>query len=96
MLLVGTGVWKRSSLLEEDMDKASRGSEEERDKTNCLITEVVVPGFHWKDHRWMGREELEGVFEGVQGGEERVREFEKWIFRGSEEEMVKRVEGEEK
>ncbi|KAH9475930.1 hypothetical protein JR316_0011492 [Psilocybe cubensis] len=91
MLLVGTGVWKRSALLEVDMQAAE--SEEEREKINCLITEVVVPGFDWKDHRWMRREDLEGLFEGVLGGEEKVREFEKWVFSGSEEEMKEKVEG---
>jgi hypothetical protein len=46
MLLVGSGVWKRSRILPEDRDLAK--SIQDRDKIGCLITEVVVPGFHWE------------------------------------------------
>lgn len=87
MLLVGTGVWKRSSLLDEDIGKARAGTEAERDETNCLITEVVVPGFHWQDHKFMDMDALEGLFEGVHGGEEKIREFAPFIFAGGEEEI---------
>jgi hypothetical protein len=38
MLLVGTGVWKMSRLL--DADVATEG-----ENAGCLITEVVVPGW---------------------------------------------------
>ncbi|KAJ7632252.1 RmlC-like cupin domain-containing protein [Roridomyces roridus] len=56
MLLVGTGVWKMSKLLAEDLDKATT----EADKRNlgCLITEVVVPGFHWEDHKFLTTSDL--------------------------------------
>ena len=40
-LIVGTGIWKRSSL-----DIESANTRQEQDCTGCLITEVVVPGFH--------------------------------------------------
>ncbi|KAJ6488509.1 RmlC-like cupin domain-containing protein [Mycena vitilis] len=45
---VGTGVWKMSRLLPEDITQAK--TEEEKRNLGCLITEVVVPGFHWEDH----------------------------------------------
>jgi predicted cupin superfamily sugar epimerase len=55
-LLVGTGVWKMSRLLDVDL----KGPDLER--TGCLITEVVVPGFHWEDHKYLTRAELEEMF----------------------------------
>lgn len=45
-LLVGTGVWKRSRILPED--RALAKTTADQDKVGCLITEVVVPGFHWE------------------------------------------------
>ncbi|KAJ6551510.1 RmlC-like cupin domain-containing protein [Mycena capillaripes] len=52
-LIVGTGVWKMSRLLDVDVqDKAAK------DKAGCLITEVVVPGFHWEDHAFLTSEGL--------------------------------------
>ncbi|CAK5272229.1 unnamed protein product [Mycena citricolor] len=56
-LLVGTGVWKMSKLLDEDV--ASAETLEEKRQLGCLITEVVVPGFAWEDHRFLTRAELE-------------------------------------
>ncbi|KAJ3512763.1 hypothetical protein NLJ89_g3330 [Agrocybe chaxingu] len=79
LLVVGTGIWKRSQLLEEDMARAKKGTEEKRERTNCLITEVVVPGFDWEDHNFMRREDLEELFGGEVGGEDRIREFRKWV-----------------
>jgi hypothetical protein len=32
------------------------------ERTGCLTTEVVVSGFHWEDHRYLTREELEELF----------------------------------
>lgn len=55
-LLVGTGVWKMSRLLDVDL----KGPDLER--TGCLITEVVIPGFHWEDHKYLTRAELEEMF----------------------------------
>jgi predicted cupin superfamily sugar epimerase len=56
MLLVGTGVWKMSKLLSEDLMQAK--TEVEKKKLGCLITEVVVPGFHWEDHKFLTKDEL--------------------------------------
>ncbi|KAF8208130.1 hypothetical protein K438DRAFT_1813458 [Mycena galopus ATCC 62051] len=55
-LLVGTGVWKMSNLLPEDLAQAK--TEEEKRNLGCLITEVVVPGFHWVDHKFLRHAEL--------------------------------------
>ncbi|KAH9050965.1 RmlC-like cupin domain-containing protein [Lactarius deliciosus] len=65
-LLVGTGVWKMSRLLDVDL----KGPDLER--TGCLITEVVIPGFHWEDHKYLTRTELEEMFA---ANRERVSEF---------------------
>ncbi|KAH9006160.1 RmlC-like cupin domain-containing protein [Lactarius hatsudake] len=65
-LLVGTGVWKMSRLLDVDL----KGPDLER--TGCLITEVVIPGFHWEDHKYLTRTELEEMFA---ADRERVPEF---------------------
>ncbi|KAE9397677.1 hypothetical protein BT96DRAFT_775594, partial [Gymnopus androsaceus JB14] len=51
-LLVGTGVWKMSRLLPEDVEYG------------CLITEVVVPGFHWEDHNFLTIEGLKTLLHG--------------------------------
>lgn len=61
-LVVGTGVWKRSQLLPEDLSKPR--SLAERDAVNCLITEIVVPGFDWRDHEYLTQRGLEDIFEG--------------------------------
>ncbi|KAI0302357.1 RmlC-like cupin domain-containing protein [Multifurca ochricompacta] len=61
-LLVGTGVWKMSRLLDVDL----KGPHLER--TGCLITEVVVPGFNWEDHKYLTLGELEELFVGEPGG----------------------------
>ncbi|KAK7026426.1 hypothetical protein VNI00_015661 [Paramarasmius palmivorus] len=58
MLLVGTGVWKMSRVVD--------GEE------YCLISEVVVPGFVWEDHRYLTLEELEKLFD---GDEEKIKQF---------------------
>jgi predicted cupin superfamily sugar epimerase len=51
-LLVGTGVWKRSRILPED--RALVKTPQDKEKIGCLITEVVVPGFHWEGKsRWL-------------------------------------------
>ena len=51
-LLVPTGVWKMSKLLDDDLTAAS--TEGAKDHCGCLITEVVFPGFAWEDH-WINR-----------------------------------------
>lgn len=42
------------------------------DRTGCLITEVVFPGFVWQDHQYLGRTELEEMWGGKSGWEEWV------------------------
>ena len=79
MLLVGTGVWKRSSLLPEDLEHA-KGGPESSDKTGCLITEVVVPGFDWEDHKYLTKNGLEKLFSGVEGGDKYVQDFTKYVL----------------
>jgi predicted cupin superfamily sugar epimerase len=77
-LLVGTGVWKRSHILPEDV--ALGKTEEEKDRIGCLISEVVVPGFHWEDHAFMDRRHLEDLSRGVEGGgEDFIAKFEKHV-----------------
>lgn len=76
-LLVGTGIWKKSRILPEDI--ALGKSDQDKDKIGCLITEVVVPGFHWEDHVFMEKRHLEDMFKGVQGGEKIIAEFAKYV-----------------
>ncbi|SJL06381.1 uncharacterized protein ARMOST_09717 [Armillaria ostoyae] len=64
LLLVGSGVWKMSRLLPEDVE------DEEKAKAGCLITEVVVPGFHWEDHKFLTMDSLMDLFKGVDVDEE--------------------------
>jgi len=78
-LLVGTGIWKKSRILPEDL--ALGKSDQDRDRIGCLITEVVVPGFHWEDHVFMGRHHLEDLFKDVEGGDKLIAEFAKYILK---------------
>jgi uncharacterized protein len=73
MLFVGSGVWKMSRLLSEDRDRAK--TQDEKDRTNCLITEVVVPGFHWQDHKYLTLNELKEIFGTTDGGEKHIEEL---------------------
>lgn len=68
-LLVGTGVWKMSRLLPEDVEYG------------CLITEVVVPGFHWEDHNFLTIEGLKTLLHGMQGKkrEEMMKQLENHV-----------------
>lgn len=77
MLVVGTGIWKRSSLLAADLVVQATGDKEE--SAHCLITEVVVPGFDWEDHVYMDKAMLERLFEGVDGGARLVEEFAEFV-----------------
>ncbi|KAF9644436.1 hypothetical protein BDM02DRAFT_3121924 [Thelephora ganbajun] len=79
-LLVGTGVWKKSRILPEDI--ALGKSDQDKDRIGCLITEVVVPGFHWEDHKFMKKHDLEDLYKGVKGGEKFIAEFEKFVKKG--------------
>ena len=76
-LLVGTGVWKKSRILPEDV--ALGKSDEDKDRVGCLITEVVVPGFHWEDHVFMKRHDLEDLFKDVEGGKDSIARFAKFV-----------------
>lgn len=49
-----------SRLLQEDLEAAQ--TKEAHDSTSCLITEVVVPGFDWDDHKYMTLGELKEMF----------------------------------
>ena len=60
-LLVPTGVWKMSRLLQEDLDGVSE--EGEKDRCGCLITEVVFPGFAWEDHAFLTLEEFNKLWD---------------------------------
>ncbi|GAA5963836.1 hypothetical protein JCM3765_004035 [Sporobolomyces pararoseus] len=57
-LIVEGGWWKASELPEEDL----KAGEEE--KTGCLISEVVVPGFDWHDHAFLTENGLLELFAG--------------------------------
>ncbi|KII85617.1 hypothetical protein PLICRDRAFT_44946 [Plicaturopsis crispa FD-325 SS-3] len=76
-LIVGTGVWKMSQLLPEDIKSAV--TQEEKDHTGCLITEVVVPGFHWEDHQFLTLKTLKDLFKDSPGGEEKIKELSPFV-----------------
>ncbi|EIN03459.1 hypothetical protein PUNSTDRAFT_94005 [Punctularia strigosozonata HHB-11173 SS5] len=76
-LLVGTGVWKMSRIPPEDVQAAQTA--EDRDRTGCLITEVVVPGFHWEDHKFLTQRGLEELFSGAPGAAERISELKGFV-----------------
>ncbi|KAK7034785.1 hypothetical protein VNI00_012192 [Paramarasmius palmivorus] len=64
-LTFGSEVWKMARL--------PPGSEE------CLLSLVVVPGFHWEDHEFLTKEGLEELLAGVEGGEENIADFGKYL-----------------
>jgi predicted cupin superfamily sugar epimerase len=72
-LFVGTGVWKMSRIPPEDLKAAT--TQDEKDRTGCLITEIVTPGFHWEDHKFLTLEELRELFKDVEDGEEKMRDI---------------------
>lgn len=76
-LFIETGVWKRSRILPEDVELGK--SDQDKDRIGCLITEVVVPGFHWEDHKFMKRRDLEDLFRGVEGGEDSIAKLAKYV-----------------
>jgi predicted cupin superfamily sugar epimerase len=71
-LFVGTGVWKMSKIPPEDLEAAK--TQDEKDRIGCLITEVVTPGFHWEDHKFLTLEGLQELFKGVEDWEEEVKD----------------------
>lgn len=62
-----------SRLLDEDLSKAV--TEEERERVNCLITEVVVPGFTWEDHQFLTEAVLVDLLDGDEQKMEKLREY---------------------
>lgn len=52
------------------------------DDHGCLITEVVVPGFHWEDHKFLNKEEfakMEGMTDGKKGWEDVKKELDQYV-----------------
>ncbi|KIY73580.1 hypothetical protein CYLTODRAFT_434221 [Cylindrobasidium torrendii FP15055 ss-10] len=66
LLLVGTGVWKMSKLLPVDLAMGDKNT------TGCLITEVVVPGFHWEDHQFLTMDGLTDLFKDSPNAEQHM------------------------
>ena len=63
-----------SQLLAEDTKAA--GDEE---LVNCLITEVVVPGFQWEDHKFLTPEGLNELFQDVEDREQVVSQYSRYL-----------------
>jgi predicted cupin superfamily sugar epimerase len=81
LLIVESGIWKKSMLLPQDLEQVE-GDAEAGAGTYCLITEVVIPAFEWEDHKYMTMQDLEGLFSGAQEDKERtaiVEEFRKYL-----------------
>ncbi|CAD6887864.1 unnamed protein product [Tilletia controversa] len=55
------GWWKRSEIVAEDIPKDGE-ADEVREHVGCLISEVVIPGFDWADHRYMREADLRQLF----------------------------------
>ncbi|KAJ6571836.1 RmlC-like cupin domain-containing protein [Mycena capillaripes] len=72
-LIVGTGVWKMSRILPEDLMQAK--TVEDKRKLGCLITEVVVPGFDWEDHKFLTKGELGLLLKDIPDSESFISEF---------------------
>ena len=64
----------RSCLLSfrriNDVGAGTDRDPSKRAHTGCLITEVVFPGFHWEDHRYLSVSELKELWGGRPGWEE--------------------------
>jgi predicted cupin superfamily sugar epimerase len=80
-LLVGTGVWKKSSLLPADLESAK--TQDQKDCLGCLITEVVTPGFHWEDHQFLTMGGLQELLKGVVGEAKIVEELAPFITKSA-------------
>ncbi|KAI0646202.1 RmlC-like cupin domain-containing protein [Trametes meyenii] len=63
-LLVPTGIWKMSRLLDEDLNGVTTSGSDAKEKIGCLITEVVFPGFAWEDHGFLTREKFDELWDG--------------------------------
>ncbi|KAK4703542.1 uncharacterized protein P7C70_g2678, partial [Phenoliferia sp. Uapishka_3] len=66
-LFVPGGWWKASEIPAEDLKSG------EKERVGALITEVVVPGFHWEDHAFLNKEELLKIY----GGDENAEGYKK-------------------
>ena len=75
LIVVEPGVWKFARLLPEDL------KDEEKAKQGCLMTMLLVPGFSLDDHEFLTKETLEELFKGVEGGEEKIKEFEAHVWK---------------
>lgn len=64
------GWWKASEIPAEDLSSAEEGGDDVRERTGCLISEVVVPGFDFQDHAFLDRAGLEELV----GGDEKLRQ----------------------
>ncbi len=68
-LFVPGGWWKASEVPEADLaglakDEGGAYKEGEGESVGCLISEVVVPGFDFEDHAFLGENELLDMFGG--------------------------------
>jgi len=71
--VVPANVWKAISLPPEDVALATQLSETE--KIGCLMSEVVVPGFSFEDHKFLTKSELEDLFANHKDREALIKEF---------------------
>lgn len=78
-LLVEGGVWKMSAVPTEDIESAEVDERVDKDRVGCLITEVVTPGFDWRDHKFLTRQALEELFNGVEGSDMYIQEFSQFV-----------------
>lgn len=56
-------------LMRRTRANAAESDAAQFDSTGCLITEVVFPGFHWEDHKYLTAADLEGMWGGKAGWE---------------------------
>ncbi|GAA5994336.1 Cff1p [Rhodotorula paludigena] len=68
-LVVEGGWWKASEVPEEDL------KEGKEDETGCLISEVVVPGFSFDDHKFLTKKGLVELY----GGDESAAEVQQLL-----------------
>lgn len=64
-LFVPGGWWKASEIPEEDL-RSVEGSEEEKERVGCLISEVVVPGWIPEQHQFIDLQKVSYVYEWIE------------------------------
>ncbi|KAM0746031.1 hypothetical protein T439DRAFT_330223 [Meredithblackwellia eburnea MCA 4105] len=74
-LVVEGGWWKASEIPMMDLEGLKDGQGE---KVGCLISEVVVPGFHWEDHQFLSHPQLVTLFGGDKD-HEGVKKYESYV-----------------